>query len=266
MLEGPIRFALLDWALTQGIFDLCETPLDAAAVAAAKSYDADQCLIALRALVAAGFLKHVGAAGQQFAIADDIAPYVTTHSSTSMVENLKAMAALRHAGLKDFEALLRPERPQLRRPLFDADHWDRTYSSLKQFHQAMAVETMAGCIFAMPEWQTAKRILDVGPGSATLARRLLAERPDLEITLLDLPPVAERVAQDAADLDITIHAGSYNDALPEGPFDIVWSSMTLYFHDTGLEALIVRLASLLSSGRSSKCMVIHPCVLQMVQG
>ena len=42
--------------------------------------------------------------------------------------------------------------------------------------------------------------------------------------------------------------GSYNDTLPDGPFDVIFALMTLYFHDQGIDALIARIADRLAPG------------------
>ncbi|KMK64663.1 trans-aconitate 2-methyltransferase [Puniceibacterium sp. IMCC21224] len=242
-IEGPIRFALLDWALETGLFDFCAEGRTAKAVADARGLDAGQVALVLRALVAARFLEQ--SAGV-FHTAPDILPFVVADGSRNLRENLRAMAGMRHAGLDDIAELLRPDRPAPERPLFDATHWDRAHGSLKAFHRAVAADAMEPCLVGLHEWTRAASLLEVGPGSAVLARRLLARRPELHITLLDLPPVADRIRVDTADLPVEVVAGSYNDTLPEGPFDIVWCSMSLYFRDNGLQRLIERLADVLN--------------------
>ena len=244
-LEGPIRYALLDWALTAGIFDLCATPVLADDLAASLHLRPDRLLPVLRALAAAGFL-HPDAAG--FRTAPEILPYVATGSPRNMVETLRSPAATRHTGLDRIAALLAGGEDAPGKPLFDAAHWDASHRSLAAFHLALAADAMEPCLTGLPEWPRARSLLEIGPGSAVLARRLLAQRPDLRVTLFDLPPVAERIHQEAADLPVTILAGSYNETLPDGPFDIIWCSMTLYFHDRGLPALIARLADRLAPG------------------
>ncbi|WP_460275750.1 class I SAM-dependent methyltransferase [Celeribacter sp. ULVN23_4] len=244
-LEGPLRFALLDWALGHGIFDLCAEGASADEIASARGYDPEQCRIILRALVAAGFLE---GDAHRFHVPADIRPYVLADSDQSMIVTLRAMADLRHDGLKDIDDYLRPKRPQPQRPLFDDRHWDATYGSLQQFHKAVACDVMLKTLTGLEGFDEARRFLDIGPGSATLARRLLARRPDLDITLFDLSPMAQRMRREAADLPVEIIAGNYNAALPEGKFDIIWCSMTLYFHQNGLPDLVDKLADRLAPG------------------
>ncbi|MFT3690969.1 class I SAM-dependent methyltransferase [Paenirhodobacter sp.] len=244
-LEGPIRHALLDWALTVGIFDLCADPAPVDDLAAALHLRPDRLLTVLRALAAAGFVRPEAAG---FRTAPEVLPFVATGSPRNMVETLRALATTRHTGLDRIAALLAGGDEAPGKPLFDAAHWDASHRSLAAFHRALAADAMEPCLTGLPEWPRARTLLDIGPGSAVLARRLLARRPDLRVTLFDLPPVAERIRHDAADLPVAILGGSYNETLPEGPFDIIWCSMTLYFHDRGLPALIARLAERLAPG------------------
>lgn len=244
-LEGPIRYALLDWALESRVFDFCETPMTPNLLGQRMELPAASLTLALRALVAAGFME-VDDAG--FCTAPAILPFVQTSSPRNMVETLRMMARTRHTGLGQLDALMAGGAFGSGAKLFDDAHWDAHHRSLAGFHRAIATDATAPCLTGLPEWRTARSLLDIGPGSSALATRLLALRPDLRITLFDLPPVAERIRAEAADLPVTIMPGNYNQTLPEGPFDIIWCSMSLYFHDEGLPTLIARLADRLAPG------------------
>ncbi|WP_151718395.1 class I SAM-dependent methyltransferase [Gemmobacter serpentinus] len=244
-LEGPIRHALLHWALDCGVFDLSAEPQDEAALAARLGLPPARLGIALRALVAAGFMMREGAG---FRTSPDILPFVAEGSPQNMVATLRGMAQTRHAGLSQIADLIGGTAAPAGPRLFDDAHWDGNHRALAGFHAAIAADATLPCLTALPEWPKVRHLLDVGPGSAVLARRLLAQRPDLAITLFDLPPVAQRIAQEAADLPLSVIGGNYNNALPEGLFDLIWCSMTLYFHDQGLPALVARLADRLAPG------------------
>lgn len=244
-LEGPIRYELLKWALESGVFDLCQNPATPERLSERMNLPADTLALALRALVAAGFME---ADGTAFRTAADILPFVASDSARNMAETLHSMAGTRHAGLNQFADLVAGKAFVAGKRLFDDAHWDASHRSLAAFHRAIAADTMEPCLTGLPEWPHARTLLEVGPGSAVLARRLTALRPDLEITLFDLPPVASRIAHEAYDLPLTVVPGTYNDSLPAGPFDIIWCSMSLYFHDSGLKALMARLADRLAPG------------------
>jgi demethylspheroidene O-methyltransferase len=245
-LEGPIRFAVLDWALKAGIFDLCRKPVRAEHLAHKLDLPAPKLLLALRALVAAGFMEQ---AGGSFHTSSDILPFVASDSPQNMVETLHAMARTRHAGLERLGDLVAGAAAQGGAPLFDDAHWDANHRSLVGLHRALAADVMESCLAGLPEWTTALTLLEIGPGSAVLAQRLLTRWPALRITLFDLPPIAGRIRQATAGEDrLAVMPGNYNLSLPQRSYDIILCSMTLYFHDRGLPALVARLASCLADG------------------
>jgi SAM-dependent methyltransferase len=244
-LEGPIRFALLDHAMKTGLFDLCAAPVGAAELAQAQGLDAGRLALVLRALVACGFLERMGEA---FRTPPDLLPLLSAQSPTSLIPSLQALARLRHAGLDRIADLLAPVRPEPERPLFDAAYWNRAHDSLASFHRGAAAQVMVPLLTALPEWAGAQSLLEIGPGSGTLARALSTLRPGVQITLLDLPPVAGRISDELADLAVRVLPGSYNEPLPAGAFDLIFASMTLYFHDRGIAPLIGRIAERLAPG------------------
>lgn len=246
IIEGPVRYALLDWALSSGLFELCQTPTAAAELAARLSADPDQLQLALRALTAMGLLQQQAEA---YVLDAAYAPYLL--SDGGLGPTLQGLAATRHRGLADFAALMqgRPQHPS--QPLFDAAHWQRTAQSLQSFHQAVAAQEMLACLQSLPEWAGARQVLDVGGGSPVLAREICALRPDIRVTLFDLPGLIAAATPLTAGQDrIDLVAGSYNDptTLPNDQFDIIWCSMSLYFHSDGLASLLARLSERLRPG------------------
>ena len=165
-IEGPIRFALLDHAMQTGLFDLCAAPVGASDLALAQGLDPDRLTLVLRALVACGFLDR---AGETFQTPPDLLPLLSARSPTSLIPSLQALARLRHAGLDRIAELLAPERPSPERPLFDAAYWNRAHESLASFHRGAAAEVMLPCLTGLPEWESAQSLLEIGPGSGTLA-------------------------------------------------------------------------------------------------
>lgn len=244
-LEGPIRYALLTWALDKDLFNCCRNPVRVEELSRSMSLPEQQLGLVLRSLVAAGFLEQ---SAEGFCTAGDILPFVSSDSSRNMVETLRSMAKTRLTGLDQFDALVAGRGSSGQKRLFDDAHWDASHRALSAFHQALAAEVMATCLTGLPEWAAASDLLEVGPGSAVLSRLLLEKRPELSITLFDLPPVAQRIEAEADGLPVRVWPGSYTQTLPEGAFDIIWCSMSLYFHDQGLPDLIVRLSQRLKPG------------------
>jgi demethylspheroidene O-methyltransferase len=242
-LEGPIRYALLDWALTSGIFNLCQTAMTPEVLGTRMGLPPASLALALKALVAAGFMHSDGSG---YHTAPDILPFVTEGSARNMQETLRSMAQTRHAHLDRFGDLVSGINVAQGTRLFDDAHWDANHRSLAAFHEAIAADAMEPCLTGLPEWEKARNLLEVGAGSAVLAKRLLTKRADIDITLFDLPPVAKRIQDEVQGLPVSVIPGNYNNDLPAGSFDIIWCSMTLYFHQQNLTSLIRRLSDLLA--------------------
>ena len=76
----------------------------------------------------------------------------------------------------------------------------------------------------------AERILELGIGTGETARRVLALHPDARLTAIDSSPEMlgrARESYPAADLRLS----RLEDALPEGPFDLVFSALAVHHLD-----------------------------------
>ena len=111
--------------------------------------------------------------------------------------------------------------------LGDRDRWDTRYADASV---GRPVAFVAECADALPR---AGRALDIAGGTGATAIELA--RRGLEVTLLDVSPVALSVAQAEADrlgLSLaTLQADLDSDPLPAGPFDVV---VCANFLDRGL--------------------------------
>jgi tRNA threonylcarbamoyl adenosine modification protein (Sua5/YciO/YrdC/YwlC family) len=80
----------------------------------------------------------------------------------------------------------------------------------------------------------ARRILELGTGTGETARRLLARHPDAVLVGIDENDRMLAVAGEALPGDrVDLRAGRIEDALPEGPFDVVASALCVH-HLSGL--------------------------------
>jgi tRNA threonylcarbamoyl adenosine modification protein (Sua5/YciO/YrdC/YwlC family) len=80
----------------------------------------------------------------------------------------------------------------------------------------------------------ARRILELGTGTGETARRLLARHPDAVLVGIDENDRMLAVAREALPGDrVDLRAGRIEDALPEGPFDLVASALCVH-HLSGL--------------------------------
>ena len=127
-------------------------------------------------------------------------------------------------------------------------HWDpNTY-----------LDNMLAEIAAYPELQdetvaagggvAVERMLELGIGTGETARRMLARHPGARLTAIDSSPEMldrARSAFPAADL----RASRLEDPLPEGPFDLVYSTLVVHHLDgAGKRDLFERIARVIRPG------------------
>ncbi|MGH2926089.1 MAG: class I SAM-dependent methyltransferase [Solirubrobacterales bacterium] len=87
-------------------------------------------------------------------------------------------------------------------------------------------ELQAATIEAIPH--PPGRVLELGVGTGETARRLLERHPDAEVTGLDAQP--EMVFR-ARDLGIEVRLARMEDPLPDGPWDLVISVLSVHHLD-----------------------------------
>ena len=92
------------------------------------------------------------------------------------------------------------------------------------------------------------RILELGTGTGETARRVLARHPDARLTGIDASEEMlghARAVLDAARVDLRV--GRLQDALPDGPFDLVISALCVHHLDgAGKADLFRRVAAVLA--------------------
>lgn len=87
-------------------------------------------------------------------------------------------------------------------------------------------ELQAQTIAAIP--LAPRRVLELGVGTGETARRLLERHPDAEVTGLDSSP--EMVFR-ARELGVDVRLARIEDPLPDGPWDLVISVLTVHHLD-----------------------------------
>jgi tRNA (cmo5U34)-methyltransferase len=94
----------------------------------------------------------------------------------------------------------------------------------------------------------AQRILELGIGTGETAKRVLAEHPDARLTAIDSSPeMVERARGVVPQADLRL--ARLEDALPEGPFDLVVSALAVHHLDgPGKQDLFHRVADVLEPG------------------
>ena len=77
------------------------------------------------------------------------------------------------------------------------------------------------------------RVLDLGAGTGLFAAMVRAAHPDTRLTLVDLAPgmLDEARRRFAGTADVAYVVGDYAAALPDGPFDLVVSALSIHHLD-----------------------------------
>ena len=94
----------------------------------------------------------------------------------------------------------------------------------------------------------AQAILELGIGTGETAKRVLAEHPEARLTAIDSSPeMVERARAVVPQADLRL--ARLEDALPEGPFDLVVSALAVHHLDgPGKQDLFRRIAAVLEPG------------------
>jgi len=230
LVQAPVRWHALRAALVLKLFDDLRTPASAAALAAPRGLDPARTALLLDALAAMGIL---GKSEEGYRLSTEAEPFLS--GEDSLARSLLQLGGLRQAGLERLPEMLRtgkpPQRPSL--DFTDAAFWERAVASLRSFHRALGRAEMLAVLESLPEWPQARRFLDIGAGSEVLCLAVAERRPDVAVTLFDLPPCAARIGADLAAMgragEVSILPGDYNADDLGGGYDVAWASMTLYY-------------------------------------
>ncbi|MBP2232702.1 SAM-dependent methyltransferase [Azospirillum agricola] len=251
LIQAPLRWQLLAAGLEFGLFDRLSAPTTAADLAADLSLDAGRLGHVLDALAAMDLLVK---SGGRYRLAEEAAPYLRADGERSLRDLLTTLPRLRHG---DIAALLRGEAGDAALDMAAPEFWDRSAFSLRAFHRGMGAAAMIAVLESLPEWPSARRFLDLGAGSETLALTVAQRRPDMTAALVDLPPMADRIAgrlaaAGPAGRRVAVIADDFNDVAfddPEtgGGYDVIWASLTLYYA-RDLVALLTRARRALAPG------------------
>jgi SAM-dependent methyltransferase len=245
LIQAPVRWNVLHAGVRLGVFDRLKAAASAREVAAALSLDPRRIGLYLDALCAMGLAeKNAG----RYRLAAAAAPYLLSDGKRCLGPMLTSLAALRHA---DIASLLPSACPPPALDMGNAAFWNRAGANLRSFHRAMAADVMVDALETLPEWPRVRRLLDLGAGSEVLALTVTGRRPDMSVTVFDLPPLAAGIAAAVAETDrkdrIEVIAGDYNEAAFGGGYDMIWASMTLYYaHD--LVAVLAKARDALEPG------------------
>ena len=241
LIQAPLRWQLLACALDLGLFDRLDPPATAADLADPLGLDATRLGRVLDGLAAMGLLDKTHG---RYGLTAEAAPLLRADGAGSMRDLLLTLPRLRHG---DVAGLLKDPGPVPAPDMASPGFWDGSANSLRAFHRAMGADTALDLLARLPEWPSARRLLDLGAGSEVLACRLADRHPQLDITVFDLPPMADRIRARLNGRPVTVIAGDMNDTGFGAGYDIVWTSMTLYYA-RDLAGVLARIRRALAPG------------------
>lgn len=249
LMAAPIRWQLVQTAFAEHLFDHLRAPTGAEAIADKLGLDVRRTELVLDALTAMGLIEKKAG---KYQIPPAYTGLLCTDGAQSLSPLMTWLPKLRHGGLDQLPDVLHGGDGGL--PLLDLSdpaHWQKSVSSLRSFHRALALPVMLEILEHLPEWPVAKRFLDLGAGSEVLCSALAKRRSDLNISLFDLPPSAAILAEhlkQSGESRVQVLAGDYNRDTLGGPYDVIWCGMTFYYAAPDLASLLRRIRMVLSPG------------------
>ncbi len=246
LMLAPIRWQVLYTGVDLGVFDALYRPKTAQQIAAELNLDSVKTTLLLDAMCSLDFVeKEV----DHYRLIDDMAPYLLSHSPTSMRDMLLHLAKVKHTSQETITHILTTGQSNNSAADFtNPAFWQRAVANLRSFHNSVNNQVVVNILQQLQQWPQVTTMLDLGAGSESLAVTLFKLRPDIKVSIFDLPPCASKIKQalSTGNADtVSVIAGNYNtDPLGKG-YDIVWSAMSLYYADD-LDALLLKIKDSLS--------------------
>lgn len=240
-LAGVQQYHAIMSALDLGLFDLLCRPQTSSECAAALGCRIDLLGLVCESLVSTGLLEK---AGDQFSTGALARTYLVSDSPFYQRQAIAFQRQL--AGLwADLPTILKDgpvtyDRPQIFRDLI--------IPSMAEHCRCGLLQQVVTRITALPEFSTAKKLLDIGGGHGLYAIALCQQNPGLEATVFDLPAVTaatgDFIEHYHAEHVHTISGDFFVDPIGSG-YDIIFSSSN---PGGKVPALIPKIAAALNDG------------------
>jgi hypothetical protein len=160
-----------------------------------------------------------------------ISPYLISDSDYSMRDMLLHLSEVKHSDGDTIKHILRTNQStHLASTIKGSDFWEKQLRSLYSFHSSIGSHIALTALQNLPEWLHTTSILDLGAGSECLSQAIFNKRPDIHVTLFDLPKSTHHMRQRLPVQSPTrIIAGDFTIDSLGGPYHIIWASMSLYY-------------------------------------
>ncbi|UXI02722.1 class I SAM-dependent methyltransferase [Photobacterium sp. TY1-4] len=231
-LLGPIHWQLLEFTFTHQLFDRFQQCTSAEEAGNDLNWRPDRLELLLNACVALGFM-HKKNAG--YTVKNSYRPLLLSDSESYLGETLLHLSRIKQLTPETMLTWLSPRQEQhavlnMRNEQF----WQNATSGLQAFHQSIRNPILLPLIRDIPHWRDGLTILDLGAGSVQLARDILKQSPNSQITLFDLPPCCEVLQKEVLTdtrlaSHVSVRPGDMNQGDFGGPYQLMIAAMSLYF-------------------------------------
>ncbi|WP_321493704.1 methyltransferase [uncultured Desulfobacter sp.] len=231
---GPVKMAVMQAALELSIADILTEAMDAEAMARALNIDADPAGLAyfLDSMAAVGFVTKICG---QYRNTDFADTYFRSESPLYMGPFIARMTAMQHKNLSRIVQLVTTGPPALaeKETLETETRWEKAAADLAVYQQTGAAQVAADLARSLPEFEKARKLLDLGGGPGLIGATIVKQHPTMAGVLLDLPAIirqAEKHIRKFGMADrISFISGDYNEADLGRGYDLVWVSHNLYY-------------------------------------
>lgn len=249
LLYAPAYTKLCLTAIEMDVFSHFATPKTAAELAEEMGWHAENTGHFLDALAGMGLLRKESGAYQNAAPA---AKYLVQGNPRYMGAFMQMYAGLGGFEQADFAALVR-EGPQAAKesPVNNVSFADQLAAMRKGQTGERAFETVQ-LLNSLPEFATAKKLLDLGCGTGMLGLAAAQKNPALSVVLFDTPQmepgIRESIAQSGLAARATALGGDYIGGDVGEGYDIILAFATLNFAKPVLGEVMRKLHAALNPG------------------
>ena len=231
---GPVKMAVIQAALELSIADILEGEMNADQMADRLNTRANPSGLAcfLDSMAALGLLTKTKGVYQN---TDFTNAYLRSNSPLFMGPFIARMTAMQHKNLDRIARMVTTGPPPLdvQETLQTEARWEKAAADLAVYQQAGTAQKAADLMCSLPEFEQAKKLLDLGGGPGLIGATIVRRHPFMTGVLLDLGTIirqAEKHIRNFGMADrISFIAGDYNEVDLGCGYDLVWASHNLYY-------------------------------------
>lgn len=179
--------------------------------------------------------------------------YLVSSERTYLGGMLLDLAQMQMQNSEDMKRLVLEGPPDLRpeQMIGREERWKQAAKNLVPYQKSGVASQAVAIISALPEFPAFRKMLDLGGGPGIIGQSIVSSHPHMTGVLFDLPMVVDaaesEIRNQGMENRMSILSGDYNiDSFGEN-YDLVWSSLNLYYAKN-LTVLIRRIHESLNPG------------------